>query len=304
MSKLRIIMYHYVRDPERSRYPRIKVRSTKEFRNQLDYLAAHFTPVTAQQVIAACRGEYDLPPNALWLTFDDGYLDHYVTVFPLLHDRGWQGSFFAPARAVLEEKLLDVNKIHLLLGAVDNINKLVSEIRSEIGPTFEQLWSAYATADLYDPAEVVFVKKVLQQAVPQRDRTRIVDNLFARYVSVDERAIASEFYMSPDQIRLMVRSGMFFGSHGYDHSWMNSLTAEEQVREVRLSLDFLNDVGATTNNWVMCYPYGAYNQSLLQTLKRFDCSVGLTTQSAVADVARDTALELPRLDTNEFPTAK
>ena len=109
-------MYHYVRDPERSRYPRIKVRSTKEFRNQLDYLAGHFTPVTAQEVIAASRGETILPPNAVWLTFDDGYLDHYLTVFPLLHDRGWQGSFFAPARAVMEGKLLDVNKIHLLLG--------------------------------------------------------------------------------------------------------------------------------------------------------------------------------------------
>ena len=221
-------------------------------------------------------------------------------MFPLLHDRGWQGSFFAPARAVLEGKLLDVNKIHLLLAAVDNISKLVSEI-DRIGPAFEQLWSAYAAADAYDPPEVVFVKKVLQQALPQRDRTRIVDNLFARHVSSDERAIASEFYMSPDQIRLMVRSGMFFGSHGYDHSWMNDLTAEEQVREVRLSLDFLTVVGAPTNDWVMCYPYGAYNQTLLQTLKRFDCSVGLTTRSAVADVASDTALELPRLDTNYFP---
>jgi len=85
---------------------------------------------------------------------------------------------------------------------------------------------------------------------------------------------------------------------------MNSLTVEEQLRDVRLSLDFLNSVGSTTKNWVMCYPYGAYNQSLLQTLKRFDCSVGLTTRLAVADVAKDTALELPRLDTNEFPTAK
>ena len=82
---------------------------------------------------------------------------------------------------------------------------------------------------------------------------------------------------------------------------MNDLTAEEQLREVRLSLDFLNGVGATTNDWIMCYPYGAYNRSLLQTLKRFGCSVGLTTRSAIADIARDTALELPRLDTNYFP---
>ena len=85
----------------------------------------------------------------------------------------------------------------------------------------------------------MFVKKVLQQALPQRDRTRIVDNLFARHLSSDERAIASEFYMSPDQIRMMVRSGMFFGSHGYEHCWMNNLTAEEQLREIRLSLTFL-----------------------------------------------------------------
>jgi peptidoglycan/xylan/chitin deacetylase (PgdA/CDA1 family) len=301
MSKLSIIMYHYVRDPDRSRYPRIKSRSTLEFRNQLDYLAGHFTPVTAQEVIAACRGECDLPPNAVWLTFDDGYLDHYVTVFPLLHDRGWQGSFFAPACAVLEGKLLDVNKIHLLLAAVDNIGKLVLEIRTDIGPAFEPLWTAHAAADAYDPREVVFVKKVLQQALPQRDRTRIIDNLFARHLSSDERAIASEFYMSPDQIRLMVRSGMFFGSHGYNHSWMTNLAVEEQLREVRLSLDFLHEMGATTNDWVMCYPYGAYNQTLLQALKSFNCSVGLTTRSAVADVSKDTALELPRLDTNYFP---
>ena len=181
MSHLKIIMYHYVRDPERSRYPRIKGRRTAEFRNQLDYLARHFNPVTAQQVIAASRGrECDLPQNAVWLTFDDGYLDHYLTVFPLLHDRGWQGSFFAPARAVMEGKLLDVNKIHLLLAAVDDTSKLVSEIQEYVGPAFEQLWSAHAAPDAYDPLDVVFVKKVLQHVLPLRDRTRIVDDPFCK----------------------------------------------------------------------------------------------------------------------------
>lgn len=301
MSHLKIIMYHYVRDSERSRYPRIKGRRIAEFRNQLDYIARHLSPVTAQQVIAASRGQNDLPQNAVWLTFDDGYLDHYLTVFPLLHDRGWQGSFFAPARAVMEGKLLDVNKVHLLLAAVDDPRKLVSEIREHVGPAFEQLWSAHAAPDAYDPLDVVFVKKVLQHVLPLRDRTRIVDDLFARHVSSDERTIASEIYMSPDQIKLMVRCGMFFGSHGYDHFWMNKLAPAEQEREIRLSLDFLTVIGAPTHEWVMCYPYGAYNEVLLRKLKSHDCAVGLTTRSAVADVANDNALELPRLDTNDFP---
>jgi peptidoglycan/xylan/chitin deacetylase (PgdA/CDA1 family) len=301
MSHLKIIMYHYVRDLERSRYPKIRGRRTAEFCNQLDYLARHFNPVTAQQVIAAFGGQNDLPPNAVWLTFDDGYLDHYLTVFPLLHERGWQGSFFAPARAVMEGKLLDVNKIHLLLAAIDDTSKLVSEIREYVGPAFEQLWSAHAAPDAYDSLDVVFVKNVLQHVLPLRDRTRIVDDLFARYVSSDERAIASEVYMSPDQIRLMVRCGMFFGSHGYNHFWMNELTPVEQECEIRLSLNFLTVIGAPTNEWVMCYPYGAYNEALLQTVRHLDCAVGLTTRSAVADVASDHALMLPRLDTNDFP---
>jgi peptidoglycan/xylan/chitin deacetylase (PgdA/CDA1 family) len=100
---------------------------------------------------------------------------------------------------------------------------------------------------------------------------------------------------------LMVRCGMFFGSHGYDHFWMNKLAPVEQEREIRLSLDFLTVIGAPTNEWVMCYPYGAYNEALLRTLELYDCAVGLTTRSDVADVASDPALELPRLDTNDFP---
>ena len=92
MSQLKIIMYHYVRDLERSRYPRIRGRRIAEFRNQLDYIARHLNPVTAQQVIAASRGQNDLPQNAVWLTFDDGYLDHYLTVFPVAA-RPWLARF-------------------------------------------------------------------------------------------------------------------------------------------------------------------------------------------------------------------
>src|SRR4051812_43010280 len=109
-----IVMYHYVRDLQRSRYPLIKARTEVDFVRQLDYIAANFTVVRAESVIAAAMGGPALPENAAWLTFDDGYRDHYDVVFPLLHARGWQGSFFAPASAVAERRLLDVNKVHFI----------------------------------------------------------------------------------------------------------------------------------------------------------------------------------------------
>jgi hypothetical protein len=50
----------------------------------------------------------------------------------------------------------------------------------------------------------------------------------------------------------------------------------------------------------MCYPFGAYNNETLEILRGRRCAVGLTTRVDVADLDSDNALELPRLDTNDF----
>jgi hypothetical protein len=61
---LSIVMYHYVRDLARTRYPAIKGRDLTAFRGQLDYLARRHTLVTAEQVVAAVKGGEPLPDNA------------------------------------------------------------------------------------------------------------------------------------------------------------------------------------------------------------------------------------------------
>ena len=35
-----------------------------------------------------------LPPTSIILTFDDGYIDHYVTVLPILQEMGFVGTYF------------------------------------------------------------------------------------------------------------------------------------------------------------------------------------------------------------------
>ena len=48
-----IVMYHYVRDLERSRFPAIKGLSLERFRRQLDYIQAHYTPITVEDLLEA-----------------------------------------------------------------------------------------------------------------------------------------------------------------------------------------------------------------------------------------------------------
>jgi peptidoglycan/xylan/chitin deacetylase (PgdA/CDA1 family) len=306
---LTIVMYHYVRDLATSRYPRIKGRTLEEFRGQLDHIAGRYTVVTAQQVVAAIRGEEPIPDNAAWLTFDDGYLDHYTNVFPLLFERGWQGSFFPPSQTVLDRKLLDVNKIHFILAAQPQSDAIISEIRASLDARpadegvrpFEYYWDEFAKPTRYDPAEVVFIKRSLQFGLPGSVRTQIVDRLFDRFVSVDPAAFAAELYLSQDQLRTMVACGMYVGSHGASHCWLDRITPDQQASEIDDSLDFLRSVGAPAQSWVMCYPYGGVDRSVLRLLRQRDCSAALTIRPATASLDADDPLLLPRVDTNDLP---
>ena len=107
--------------------------------------------------------------------------------------------------------------------------------------------------------------------------------------------------MNVDQISHMQRNGMYIGSHGFDHYWLNSLSREKQEQEIDASLEFLELVGAPTDNWMMCYPYGGYNDDTLDILKEKECSLGLTTHVGVADLNKHGRFVLPRLDTNDLP---
>jgi len=115
MSALQIISYHYVRDLQNSKFPKIKGLDTKIFQQQLDYLQSEFHIVTTEQVIASLMTGIDLPDGATWLTFDDGFIDHYEVVFPELLSRGLTAAFFPPAQPILEHVVLDVHKIQTVL---------------------------------------------------------------------------------------------------------------------------------------------------------------------------------------------
>src|SRR5580700_5947961 len=124
-----IVMYHYVRDLVRSRFPAIKGLSVERFNRQLDYILAHYTPISVEKMLGALgSGRQDLPPNAILLTFDDGYSDHFANVFPLLDARGIRGCFFPPAQAILEHKVLDVNKIHFILASVSDAQAVLNQV--------------------------------------------------------------------------------------------------------------------------------------------------------------------------------
>jgi len=307
--RLTIVMYHYVRDLKRTRYPRIKGLDLARFRGQLEYFGRHYNVIGAGELIRAIAQVEPLPPQALLLTFDDGYLDHFTNVFPLLAQRGWSGCFFPVASTITGCKVLDVNKIHFILASLEDPAPLAERIMSEVSahrrePHLDEpqrYWERCSADSRYDSAPVTFVKRMLQRELPQNFRANLIDKLFREFVTTDESAFAAELYISADQLRCMIQHGMSVGSHGDGHYWMNTLSPQEQEREVDASLSFLASVGVPFRDWLMCYPYGGLNEGLLSLVAGRGAAVGFATTVGIADLSVNNPLALPRLDTNDLP---
>ena len=302
-----IIMYHYVRDSRDSKYPRIKSLDLTAFSRQLDYLTRNFSFTTAEEVIRASKDRTELPTHSVWLTFDDGYIDHYQYVFPELVKRGIQGSFFVPSMPVTHGKLLDVNGIHYLLASKAKIGTLLESLDSNLrlrgytSDMLDALKAQFWRPSRFDTEEVVYFKRVLQTGLKTAERTAIISVLIQEFLGVEMTELARETYLSMSQIAEMRAHGMFFGGHGHEHVWLENSSESQQRFEIHQSHEFVQEIGMPKEHWVMCYPYGSSNSETHAILAKADASLGLTTRVGHASLAQGDPYLLPRFDTNDFP---
>lgn len=301
-------MYHYVRPIKGSRFDRIKGLELSEFLNQLCYIKKNFTPVCSKQVMEALTVGVPLPSNAILLTFDDGYIDHYHNVYPHLVDANMVGCFFPPVRAIRDGVVLDVNKIHYLLAVVEQKDLIITYINDAVTKerscwnlkTDDFYQKIYGVANRFDTADVNYIKRMLQVALPLPLRKRLLDELFRSYVTIDEHSFSCELYMNEQQLKEMMLCGMDVGVHGYDHIWLNKINSAEQEVEINLSLQFLEDIGRRKTDWIMCYPYGGWNDSLVSLVAQKGCVFGLTADFGVADLKNNNRYLFPRIDANDI----
>ena len=308
-----------MRPIKNSFYPGVKGLELEGFKRQLNYLTNEYSIITAEQLISKSLGKEDLPNNACYLTFDDGFKDHMEFVMPELLSRKIQGSFFPPANAIEKREILDVHAIHFILASVKDTKKLVDNfnkvslnngITASNLESFQKIWS---TPNSFDNSEISYIKRMLQYVLPNNIRSKIISSLFKKYINRNMKEFADELYMSISDIKNLINNGMYVGSHGSSHKWLNKQSKSFQEKDIKQSLKFLKKVGAPIENWIMCYPYGGYNKDTLDILKSNKCSVGLSNDrfllSTLGSVKfnnskkleRTKMLELNRLDTNDFP---
>jgi peptidoglycan/xylan/chitin deacetylase (PgdA/CDA1 family) len=299
------VFYHYVRDVERTPFPGIKALSVAAFTAQLDWLQARFDVIdgaTFERAVVSGAG-FDRP-TAL-LTFDDGFVDHYEHVFPILRDRGLGGIFFVAGRPLdAEPVLLNVHKTHFLLSHLG-----ANRFTEEVAAALEREGVNTSTAERegiyrYDEAPDVRIKRILNYEAPYPVADRVLSGIFTRHLG-DSVTFARGLYLSAAQIREMAQGGMTFGFHTESHPVLSRLDAAAQRTELRNGPRL---VAALTGqrSASFCYPYGfshTYNADTLSVLAECGYSMAFNTVRRETVFGQDRRYELPRFDTRDVARA-
>ncbi len=310
MSRVYIIMYHYVRNIRGSRYPGIKGLETGDFIRQLDCLRDNgFTFIRMEDLIAAYYEGAALPEKPVLLTFDDGYSDHFSNVFPILNERGIQGSFFVPGEVIDRKIVLPVNKIHFILASVKDHQALKTELLSLVGkyrgrgfdvPEDEGLLNRYEKPGKFDAPETAFIKRMLQSVLPEKLRDILCGELLEKYLGIPEEVLWEELYLKDYQLKTMKRCGMFIGAHGYHHYHLDSVPVSEMREDIIKGLDCLEGL-VDRSSWVMNYPYGSFNEDVEKEIKALGAKLAITTKVGINDTKENDAYNISRLNTNDLP---
>ncbi|HEX7131044.1 MAG TPA: polysaccharide deacetylase family protein [Iamia sp.] len=302
---LRVVMYHYVR-PSSDDLPHLRYLPLDGFRRQLDHFAATEGFAARDDVVAAADGG-PVPPGVV-LTFDDGLADHVDVVLPELVERDLWGLFFVPSAPHTEGIVLDVHRIHHLLGrhggpacrralhATVDRSELTSDRRAE----FET--GAYQGQE-DDEATTTF-KRLLNYVVPFDRRDEV---LTAIETALDrDPGAAQALYATPAGLATLVSSGSIVGSHGHSHRVMSRLSPPEQAVEVARSVALLDETLPPQARRTYCHPYGGEHTFTPDTERILDdagCALSFSVEPrdvTAADV-RDRPQALPRWDCNRFP---
>jgi peptidoglycan/xylan/chitin deacetylase (PgdA/CDA1 family) len=230
--RLTVLAYHRVADPGAPGFDayRRNVSATPEgFREQMDYAAEHFHPVSLEQVAAALDGGPRLPARPLLVTFDDGYRDNLTAALPVLRERGIPMTVFLATGFVGGERPFPWD-----LAAWCFCHAARSG--ADLPVVGERSW---ATAE--EREKVLWGWLETLKRLPEAAREEAIAALPERLgVEVLPGAL-SNLCLSWGEVRDMAADGVAFGAHTERHPILTRVPAERARGEVAGSKHRLED---------------------------------------------------------------
>jgi Predicted xylanase/chitin deacetylase len=222
-KSLTVLNYHRIDDPYRKDFDSFQpnVSATPDdFNRQMDYLATWFNVISMQDVLEWLDGQKELPPYAALITFDDGYLDNYLSAYPILRQHNFPALIFLTTEHIGTDAPFywdmaaycfyhtKENQLTFPDGRRDHWSD--HEERDQVSKKWIELMKTYPQAE----------KLVYVQQLPETLGISVPQGHFQKLM------------MNWDQVRDMRKGGIEFGAHTMHHPILTRISLDEVRAEI------------------------------------------------------------------------
>jgi peptidoglycan/xylan/chitin deacetylase (PgdA/CDA1 family) len=282
-----IIMYHGVaEDP----LPHRKFFPNDAFVAHLDAIARRYTVVSMERIAGWMEGGDPPPPNAMVITFDDGYANLLECAIPELRRRGMPATIYVTSASLTDRDALlwfdEVECRILAAGALPSPLELA-------GHTFALPQGAVGAA-----ASTAITRAM--KGIPHDEKERVLAAMAASF-PVGAEARARYRLLDHDDMRALPSYGIEIGGHTVRHVILARETAEVQRREIAANFELIRSVtGVPPVSFA--YPNGRADDVTADTVRisrETGYRVAVTAEAGIVRRAGD-LFTLPRISANYF----
>jgi peptidoglycan/xylan/chitin deacetylase (PgdA/CDA1 family) len=250
------------------------------FRNQIRFLVDHYTPITIRQFLKLSEDPsqlraYEKPP--VLLTLDDGFKNVIDQALPVLEEFGAPALFFVIGEVVNNPQFIPwyVEAIHLL--------RKTPRTTAVYGDSGVDLQSRKGRSRLIN----LFVAE-FKRCRTDDECDKLLNSLAALLEVKRPKAGDLDddlhFVGREDLAKLGSSSLLTVGSHAMTHRYLENLSQNEQLRELRQSHKLLSEV-CPSYFPVFAYPGGVFNTDTIAIAEdTYKCAFALYAGSSYRNI--------------------
>lgn len=267
-KKLLIVYYHRVVTPQELELVHEKDMcvDVDSFEKQMQFLSKNYTIVSEKEIINGFE-HGNLPRNAVWITFDDGYKDNYLNAFPIFKKYNIPATVFITTGYINGETM----------PCVDYIPQAVHmTAMKRITFTMDGTEYVFPLHDENAQKETMYLlwALVMKQGVQHEE---ILSTLVSA-CNIRTESIKNVF-MNWNEIRELAHNGIFIGCHTSSHKILAQLQENVIMTEISGAKNEIEQ-RLGTKVFSFAYPGGKkdqYTSACFDILQKLDLKLCVST---------------------------
>jgi peptidoglycan/xylan/chitin deacetylase (PgdA/CDA1 family) len=256
-----------------------------DFRGHMMHLRQHYCPMTLHE-FAQAAGAANLPPGAVAVTLDDGYLNCLTTISPILLEFGIPATFFVNTERLGEQHEFwwdTLERVFLSEFPIPSFLDLYADGR----------WVRHTRTEEERVAVHTALFEAIYSMLPEDRHTAV--RRVAAWSGMDLSPRPTHRPMTTDEIlQLAVRPGHSIGAHTTHHLSLPLQPLDVQRREIfenKACLERLTGRPTTA----FSYPYGEFSRQTMEIVREAGFEIAVTVENRVVRLGAERLL-LPRFE--------